>query len=509
MMQKGDSEMQVAKESHLPSVKMFMGDTVSYVTAASLSWIVAHVELAADFPVWRNKRDPETGKVIIDASTIDELRQREPDWRRQIPMVRYLALRQHHKFPPMLAVAWQPWVNDFESDKWTGGRANEDSIAARQFGPNDTSLYELSFKDTKLYALDGQHRLMAIRGLSELVNDGKLVVNGALLGKPSNAVLRLDDVIGELRSIDTASRTKMQDLMQDRIGIEIIPAIHKNDTYSEAGKRLRSIFVHVNKHAKVLQRSELALLDEDDGYAIIARNAMTKHQLLKNRVHTSLGQLQEHSNEYTTLENLVSMARLYLGQMNPCAKWQLNASGDDPHRPSEQDLEMAYSQYMDLFDELCSLDSHNALASDPKKSASIYRIAGKHENILFRPIAQSALVRALGQLVVSHSKQLSAIMKTLIDSERGGKLVLRERNSIWFGVLCTVDYRIRKRPRSRNLCAELLVHLLGGRLTKARLLKLTERYRQARATDAEKDNYVGADGSDCNAESITLPEPWT
>ena len=53
--------------------------------------------------------------------------------------------------------------------------------------------------------------------------------------------------------------------MDERIGIEIVPAVVRGETIVRACRRLRQLFVDVNEHAKPLTSGGLARLDEPHG----------------------------------------------------------------------------------------------------------------------------------------------------------------------------------------------------------------------------------------------------
>ena len=98
-------------------------------------------------------------------------------------MTLYLAARRNHKFPPLLVVITQKWVDDARADEWETGFATKDSL---EYEPLDSSGYfvDLALEaDSMLYAIDGQHRLMAIKGLKELSDTGQLGSRRAS-GKP-------------------------------------------------------------------------------------------------------------------------------------------------------------------------------------------------------------------------------------------------------------------------------------------------------------------------------------
>ena len=110
--------------------------------------------------------------------------------------------------------------------------------------------------------------------------------------------------------------------MDERIGIEIVPAVIMGETRERALRRLRQLFVDVNEHAKSLTPGELAQLDEKHGFRIVARKLMGRHALLRNatnsdgvrfgRVDTKNTTLREKSPSYTTLQALSTVVERYL-----------------------------------------------------------------------------------------------------------------------------------------------------------------------------------------------------
>jgi len=114
-----------------------MGGTESYIGAVSLEWFAERVRFASQLPLFREKIDPETGKVLIDKDTVQEVLQRPIDYSRQAVLAQYLAARPKHKFPPVLLVLNQPWVDDIAADEWDAdGRALR---SAADFSPLDSS----------------------------------------------------------------------------------------------------------------------------------------------------------------------------------------------------------------------------------------------------------------------------------------------------------------------------------------------------------------------------------
>ena len=112
----------------------------------------------------------------------------------------------------------------------------------------------------------------------ELLKTGKLDVynkDKKAIGDP----ITLDDLIEEY-DLDPLV---LQSLSKEKVGIEIIPAVIKGETYEEARRRVRSVFVHVNRMAISLSKGQLVLLNEDDGFSIVSRRLAITHPLLKDR----------------------------------------------------------------------------------------------------------------------------------------------------------------------------------------------------------------------------------
>ncbi|MGL5924800.1 DGQHR domain-containing protein, partial [Chroococcidiopsis sp.] len=156
--------------------KTEMGGTEAYVGSVTLEWFASRVHFASALPLLRQKYNPETDNIEIDAESIDEIQQRPLDWSRQLPLTQYLATRKHHKFPPVLVVISQPWVDNPQATEWDSqGRAiasTTDFITLDREGK--VGLLNIAEADVTIYALDGQHRLMGAQGLMELLKTGQL-----------------------------------------------------------------------------------------------------------------------------------------------------------------------------------------------------------------------------------------------------------------------------------------------------------------------------------------------
>ena len=504
-------------EHHL-AIQVRMGDVASYITSVPLGWIANKVGFAVDLPIFRESI-LGSKRINLDPDTIEIIQQRQPDWRRQQEMTAYLASRRHHKFPPLLLVAYQHWAYKNESDEWApDGTATKDSLTLMALEPTGT-YWDLDDSNTLFYALDGQHRLMAILGLQDLIRTRNLHAldqNRRQKKQPpvsiDELIERLDDNIGGDK---TAIHERMQHLMDECIGIEIVPAVVNGENIVQAFRRLRQLFVDVNEHAKTLTSSELAQLDEHHGFRIVARRLMAKHALLRSsigpdgasldRVHTKSTTLPEKSSSYTTLKTLSTIVERYLVEScNPPKVSLWRPLGNQIYqRPDDESLDLGTLAMTEYFDALARLPLHEAFIQG--KLAGDIRMT--YDNILFRPVAQMALAEAVGKLS-SEGISLSTIVDVLTTRELDGQLKLTDQSTPWFGVLCDpVSRKMRRKKRNEALCCRLFQYLLGGGISDdTDRERLREDFVNERRVD--DDHAVNLEGNTVKLEDVRLPTPW-
>ena len=493
------------KERHHLAIQVQMGKVDSYVTSVPLRWVAANVGFAADLPIFTESAEGSK-RIEVNPDTIEMIQQRQPNWRRQQDMTEYLAVRQHHKFPPLLLVAYQHWVYEVDSDKWgPDGSAMCDSLTVTSLEPNGT-YWDLDDTNTLFYALDGQHRLMAILGLRDLVTTGSLHALDENRKPQNKPPLSRDDLI-KRGGDKNAIHERLQHAMDERIGIEIMPAVISGETLGHALRRLRRVFVDVNKNAKSLTKSELAQLDEDNGFTIVARKLMGRHALLRNSVDTTKTTLGEKSPSYTTLHHLSTIVERYLVESRTppqVASWRPVKS--IPNRPDDESLEVGTSAMTEYFDALARIPLHEAFIQG--KPAGDIRKAD--DNILFRPIAQMALAEAVGKL--SHEGiSLGTIVNVLTEQEGRGQLRLTDPSTPWFGILCDAapPHKMRRHKRHEALCCRLFQYLLGGGISDdVDREQLRVNFAHERRVGVDDDHAIDIKGRTVKLNDVRLPTPW-
>ncbi len=510
-------DLQRDKENHQLALSARMGTSQSYLTSVSLKWIATNVSYAKDLPIFKSQIKEETGKISINDITLPAIQQREPDWRRQMAMSTYLAIRKNHKFGPLLLVAYQPWVYDLSSDNWgPDKRALKSSLNVKTLD-SKANVVDLDTVNTSYFALDGQHRLMAIQGLRDLL-EGRLYAkdrHNLRLGKKSLSREEVEQYYEKHETRLGLDVNKLPDVLNEMMGIEIVPAVQEGETFENATSRLRSIFVDVNENARRLEKGELTLLDENDGFRIVARTLRVKHPLFSkdDRVDESASQLSERSPCYTTLDTIVSIAQSYLRHKQPFSHW-----GQEPFavttsiiaRPDDEEILDGVNCLAEYFKALQDLPSHREMIAG--KPASEIRSIDGDDNILFRPIAQVALAEAIHELELRDLK-LSALIKVLAKQENKGMLRLRTETTPWFGILCdTVDRKMRRKKENQDLCSEMFQYLLGGGFedTGEREDLRTKFFNARRLglSDEEEDQAIDISGNLVKREDFHLPHPW-
>ena len=518
------------REDHKIALPAKMGTSKSYLISVSLGWIAANVYSARDLPIFKKHVSADSKTVDINDTTAAYLQQRAPDYSRQLPMAMYLATREHHKFPPLLLVAYQNWVYEEGNDNWgPDGRAIMGSLNVERLDTK-SCVVDLDSVSTNYFALDGQHRLMAIKGLKDLLDNGRLSPKKRDGSPISGKDVTREEIEGyyEERNLDP---NRLQGAMDETMGVEIIPAVQDRETFREAISRLRNVFVDVNENAKRLEKGELTLLEENDGFRIVARTVMTKHKLFKGlfgsslNVDTKKDQLSEGSESYTTLNALVSITEGYLGVKPEFKDWKdtvlglKGSRGVGLFRPNDDEIEKGLATMAVYFDELAKLPSHRHMiayfdgeAEQENKSPSELR-GGSEQNVLFRPIAQVALARAVAQLKIGQEADLSEMVVILSRHEELGDLHLTHKTAPWFGILCDpIEEKIRRQKRYEDLCAEMLVYLLGGGFVEdeERQERLRDNFFEARRGMADSDEPMAwsLSGHLKTKDEFRLPDPW-
>jgi DGQHR domain-containing protein len=495
--------------SHLPKIEPHqilvqrteMGGSEAYIGAVTLKWLADRVKYASEMSLLSEQYQPQEKNIEIDSDSIEVIQQRPLDWSRQAALVQYLAGRTTHKFPPVLVTIDRAWIDNIHAPEWgRGGKATESAAGFMPIEGNEhVGLLDVG-ESVRIYALDGQHRLMGVQGLMELLSQGEL----ARYNKDRHPVGTKITRAGLGTSEDY-----LESLPQETIGIEFISAVVAGETQLEARRRIRSIFVHVNLMAVALSKGQLAQLDENDGFAIVARNIAVNHPLLKDlpgrkpRVNWDSATVATKTTVLTTLQALQDMAAKYLQYQFP--HWKPQAQkGLVPLRPDPAELAAGIAAVSELFDRISQFTSYGRLkgADTTQLRRFSFEPGGGEGHILFRPVGQVAFAQGVGMAVFKKQMAQTEVFRKLdrYDAD-GGFSHINTPQSLWYGILYDPNKK-RILVSGRDLAAKLIVYLLGGVDHDFDRAELRRQVAEARAIG---DYAMSFDGKLVTLQEVGLP----
>jgi DNA sulfur modification protein DndB len=216
-----------------------------------------------------------------------------------------------------------------------------------------------------------------------------------------------------LRAVKYAIK-KTPEIGKEDIAILLVPHF---DT-EEGRRRTRRLFTNINRNAKTTTVAENIALDEDDGFAIVTRQLLNDHPFLSKAGVVKIfmkapgtdGELKLAGNQisrsdptaWTTIVTLYDILRhlsfdLPSAMLNPAA------------RPSDEDLEEAAKKLASRIDDLLktcgSLDKALTSAQSARDIRAPKNDEGKGHPLM-RPVIQKAVARA-AQLLIEEQKALS------------------------------------------------------------------------------------------------------
>ena len=476
------------KGKHL-AIQSWMGKTLvdtgtpspipSFVITASLDWIGLHIKMGSEMPFMSTVLT-EDGLLKIDESNAEDVKQRAPNYTRQPAIAAYLAHDRRRKFGSIVAVMSPSWLDQPEHEYWGIGDPEPRALrSAYTFDAFDGEgrIGLLSLEDMPIYALDGQHRVLGIRGIQELLDTPFLQLKKGDGSAKPNAKITREQFMEQFN----LQFGQLQSMLEETMPIEIIPGILAGETRKQASQRIRSIFVTINAYAQRTGKGESALLDESNGYAIVARKAGTIHPLFRgDRINWKGSTLPQRSRWFTALDTLRKMTGHYLGSVLPEMEkqWKPTFTHQVPVRPSEEDLEIGWSHFEDFLDRVAELPIfHGLMSGDSKKQSAALdeaRLFPGYDkdnpergdgHLLTRPVGQEILAMAVGKLV-AEGHDLDSIFEKLTIWDTDGGFSQHMPESLWYGV--TYEFRGDKGKMNTragstlSTAANILVYMLRG-----------------------------------------------
>lgn len=512
-----------------------------YTYQTTTEWIANNVILVGDMEMFNDDEGryrrigDEFGNIEITSENIDLIRQRPVDFSREIGIAKYLLMHPFHNLPDLVLVVSAPWVDNPNAPQWKEGCAIVDSCNVEEISENiDKVLLHLGKMGRAdrhtVYALDGQHRFIGIRAAIEMLEKGLLhprKKDGTLAGKNNEEYL--DDWLEEVADLGITKKDVLK-FRTERVGIKLVPAVCKGETWEEAVQRVASIFKAFNTTSVAVPKGATTAMDREDGFAITARRTwkhcafLQDHADRNSRLSPTTNTISSKSTVVTTLATMRSMAEEYL-QGSLFDDWRRPVKRNQMGQPpSEALVEKGVEEFLALWDAIATLPSMldiepwGFLPSDvqanvpknrpPRDVAEMRRFPTEKKpgeaHMLFRPLGQQALASAVGALVnhPQHPLNLDQIFEILGRYDAAGGFCLVKKTNPWWGVL--FDQTKEKIVTSgAKLAADLLEYMLSGDTSRG-VENLRLAFASARKSSTE-GMFVDLNGKDVPLERLALP----
>lgn len=355
------------------------------------------------------KTIPES-KKIYKSDNLNEILQRLEDPKRIEPLKRYI-LDQKDRYFNSLTVAitggdpkWHP-VSIKKDSKFDEVEINYLNL---KYG-----ILELTGKE-ELFILDGQHRLLGLR-----------------------------DAYGENRKIG-----------EEEVSIMLV--IHE-DT-KEGIKKLRRIFVSLNRNAKLVSEGENIILEEDDVSAIVARQLVEQYDLFKNNnviafnKNLNLKVGKHDSEKFTSLLSLYNVNE-YIVDNDAIYEYKINGKYVRI-RPKDEIIKASYAKAEEFWNRFFkTFPEAKKFIEKPSESIPLRQESGGA--YFMRPIGQEivvkfyCLLRGIGKieefsrLQVVEKKLDSAFWKFVLYDPYKGSILMNSANALNY-LLYNLGYDISK-----------------------------------------------------------------
>lgn len=244
-------------------------------------------------------------------------------------------------------------------------------------------------------------------------------------------------------------------------------------------ERARDIFTHVNLYAKKTPTGQNIVTNDDDAFAITAREVANK-QLNERLVKFTSNTLTKRDHHFTTLAIVYNCNKEIIETNFPKGAVKKDV------RPAAQRLAGFSRKTTEVWKALVEqVEMFSTALSDPDRTGDGKRRELRAGNLLGKPVAQECLVGAYLRLVQSPnrltSKEACRRLNQLPWAQTPGNLEIWDR-LLWTG---GTDGKIV--TKNRTLIKRVVTYMAGGKLSKTEHGDLLNEYRQL-FPDSEREH---------------------
>lgn len=303
------------------------------------------------------------GEEIWDEQKLSDRIQRKPSYSRAKKDIASYLVNNEDRFFSSVCVFIQGGEIKFE----TLQTANITPLAAYEVPAK--SMGFLTITNGKFIALDGQHRVIALK---HVINTGEGDKKYPVDGKYKEAVFN------------------------DSISVIYID--------SKDPKILRRIFGDINTYAKSVSVGEKLTGSQDDGYAIITQRLIDDGPFNLKVVQLKGTSLPDTAERITAIKTIYEMTKVILQD-------DFEGSFKKQERPSEKSIADGYKVAYEFYDQLLNgVKSYKQAMARPNTIPG-YRTG--NQALIFKPLGQEALVTAVYYLNKNHALDYEQSIKQI------------------------------------------------------------------------------------------------
>lgn len=361
-----------------------LGSTQYYTTKMTVEDLVNTVGLAIELPEWKDM-------------TPDEKMQREPDINRVVNEICPYFVEDPDRFFGSLIVDIYSGYDNIVFEPITKFVDQEKLAAAHNIALKDAGFLTLPGKE-RLIALDGQHRLLAMK----LCLKGSSAISVAMLGNKKMTPQMM-------------ALVPHPELAEEEVSVILVE--HRDNL------KIRKIFNKVNKYARQTGRGQNIITSDDDVYASIARRLFAEgeilHKIGKNElVNWSSNTLSQRSKQLTTVSALYTIAET----ISKDRGWSAKVMPTD-----EEGIEEVFEENTDFWKQLLNgMRVYREYLDLTREDKPISQL--REDNLLMKPVTHMALAH-----VAYFAKKKDIKWATVV--EKLDKVDWSMDNSVWFNIL--------------------------------------------------------------------------
>ena len=409
---------------HYPALKMRMGTWDYYVVRMRMADVASEIKFASE---------------VNDDKTLDSAIQREiNESRAKKQIVKYLQVNEQRFFGSLVVAALDG------NPEWFPVDISDDPQFKMVKGAVSDCFGVLIFDDTiKTYALDGQHRLYALKQLVE----------------------------------DQAENPPPVGFSDETISvIFVIPP--ENSSREEFQKSYRRLFSALNRHAKSTAMNTNIIMDEDDRFAILTRRLISEFDFFQwDGVGTAKIDTDRAAEALTTTSNAyATIVGLYKMNVNLLWTQEISSEYGNPLTgagwkeliqisPEDEEVDIMYDGLEKIWDGILLTlpDLHAEPVSMRKHGHDIGD--GENDSLLFWPIGQTLLLGPIVRRLLNEKNiKYPSSGEDVVDALKPLTLVPWDlKDDVWRGLLLTQDPETgdwKMRDQDRANCLKIAYTIL-------------------------------------------------